>query len=82
MATLDTPICPKCGCDHVAAEVTAWADFKDGKPVGFDEEDVAHVVPLPEGDRICRACQHMWKHRRTETDCAVLDWNLSEGSEP
>jgi hypothetical protein len=53
--------CPKCKSSDLAIRVETWANYSEGEPDGFDDEDLAYVEPQPE--RVCRNCQHTWKAR-------------------
>lgn len=48
--------CPYCGHNRVAARVVTWADFNDGRPYKFDEEDIEYVEPITGASAICRCC--------------------------
>ena len=52
--------CPNCGWPKIAVRVTSWADFHDGEPDCFDDEDIGYVEPIAGAEAFCRRCNHNW----------------------
>lgn len=53
--------CERCGCDRLAIEVLAWADYKAGE---FQTIDNSQYVELPpEPWVVCHDCGHHWRAR-------------------
>ena len=52
--------CPNCGWPKIAVRVTSWADFHNGRPDCFDDEDIGYVDPIEGGEAFCRRCGHNW----------------------
>lgn len=53
--------CPVCNSTSLTHEVVTWMNFQDGAPESFDDSDLSYVQPMPNGETICRDCQHTGK---------------------
>lgn len=48
--------CPHCGSDRLAVRVLSWANYRRGRPCGFDREDIGYVEPIAGAEAVCRCC--------------------------
>jgi hypothetical protein len=61
--------CPKCGCERIAVQVITWANYENGAPVDFDDDEIDNVEAAPADNAVavCHECQHQWHFNQDAT---------------